>query len=181
MLSLLFRQLEKRYRRVRRLRPLGPVLLLGCESYRGEPRSFADGTQLLSEQSMGVLHFNNLRIAAIEKGSRHRVGVRFARLFRRSLQVLAARALSDPALRDVMVFQGMTWLRVHGHKVGFISEPVTGRWQRWWLSVWFTVLSRRFSPVRDAAPLSSGPRRFWLTRSALLKHFGPPVQPRMEP
>lgn len=184
MMSFVFKGLESLYRRRRGLRPLGPLLLIGRERYQGEPRCFADGTSLSANQSIGVLHFNNLRIAALSCVSRQHVGVRFARLFRESLKALAEHAHSDPALRDVTVFHGVTWLDRHGDKVGFVSEPVNSLWQRWWLASYFRLLARQFSPLQTHRPSQRPghrqshrlgacvPRRFWLTRAALIKHFG---------
>jgi hypothetical protein len=154
------------------LRPLGPVLLLGCEPYRGEPRKFADGTRLLPQQRIGVLHFNNQQIASLGVDTRHHAGVRFARLFRQSLHALAEHVQSDPALHDVSVYQGLTWFRAHGHKVGFVSEAIPTGVQHWLLTMYFRILTWGFSPVGKRHGDQHEPRRFWITRNDLIKHFG---------
>ena len=46
-----------------------------------------------------------------------------------SLCTLAEVAQSDPSLRDVSVFQGMTWLPAHGEVVGFVSTPMPKNWR----------------------------------------------------
>ena len=116
------------YRRYR-LRTLGPVLYLGQARYRGPELRFEDGTLLRDNDPIGRLHFNNASIAALGEGSMQRVGFRFAKLMRESLRTLAEVAQSDPSLRDVRVFQGMTWLPAHGEVVGFVSTPMPKNWR----------------------------------------------------
>lgn len=163
------------YQRKFNLQSLGPVLLVGCEPYRGRPREFPDGTRLLADQRIGVLHFNNAQIAAQISSAgegRQRAGVRFARLFRESLHDLALHAQSDPWLQDVTVYHGLTWFKAHGGKVGFVSEAFPVGLKRWWLSTYFHILTWGFSPVVKSHAAAHEPRWFWITRNDLIKHFG---------
>ena len=127
------------YRRYR-LRTLGPVLFLGQARYRGPELRFEDGTLLRDNDPIGRLHFNNASIAALGEGSLQRVGFRFAKLMRQSLRTLAEVAQSDPSLRDVSVFQGMTWLPAHGEVVGFVSTPMPKNWRTRLLAGHFRLL-----------------------------------------
>ncbi len=169
--SLLTR-IDRWYGHKFQLRPLGPVLLLGCEPYRGEPREFADGTRLLPQQRIGVLHFNNQQIAALSADTRQHAGVRFARLFRESLHALARHVQSDPELQDVSVYQGLTWFKAHGRKVGFVSEAIPMGVKHRWLATYFRILTWGFSPLAKLHGDRHEPRRFWITRNDLIKHFG---------
>jgi hypothetical protein len=161
------------YYRRHRLRTLGPVLYVGQARYRGPELSFADGTLLRDNDPIGRLHFNNASIAALGEGSMQRVGFGFAKLMRESLRALAEVAHSDPALRDVRVFQGMTWLPAHGEVVGFVSTPMPRTWRTRFLAGYFRLLMWVFAP---AAPIRARehaePRFYWLTRTALTQNLG---------
>jgi hypothetical protein len=161
------------YYRRHRLRTLGPVLYLGHTRYRGPELRFPDGTLLRDNDPIGQLHFNNASIAALGEGSMQRVGFRFAKLMRESLRVLAEVAHSDPALRDVRVFQGMTWLPAHGEVVGFVSTPMPRNWRTRLLARHFRVLTWVFGPAaRIRAREQPEPRFYWLTRTALTRNIG---------
>jgi hypothetical protein len=160
------------YRRYR-LRTLGPVLFLGRARYRGPELRFEDGTLLRDNDPIGRLHFNNSSIAALGEGSLHRVGFRFARLMRQSLRTLAEVAQTDPSLRDVSVFQGMTWLPAHGEVVGFVSTPMPKSWRTRLLAGHFRMLTSVFAPAaRIRARAGAEPRLYWLTRTALVRNLG---------
>jgi hypothetical protein len=159
------------YRRYR-LQTLGPVLFLGRARYRGPELHFEDGTTLRDNDPIGRLHFNNASIAALGEGSLHRVGFRFAKLMRQSLRMLAEVAQSDPALRDVSVFQGMTWLPAHGEVVGFVSTPMPKNWRTRLLAGHFRLLMSAFAPAAKIRERSAEPRLYWLTRTALVRNLG---------
>lgn len=150
------------------LRTLGPVLFLGHARYQGPQIRFEDGTVLNDGDAIGRLHFNNASIAALGEGNMHRVGFRFARLMRESLRQLEMTARSDPQLRDVSVFQGVTWIPAHGEVVGFVSTPMPQNLRTRLLKRHFRLLSWVFAPasrIRDRA--NTEPRLYWLTRRAL--------------
>ncbi len=154
-----------------RLRELGPVLLLGKARYQGPALQFDDGTLLQNNDSIGRLHFNNARIAALGEGSMHRVGFRFARLMRESLRQLEQVARIDPALSDVRVFQGVTWIPAHGEVVGFVSTPFPKDWRSRFLAAHFRMLSWVFAPAAKIRGRgNTEPRLYWLTREALTKN-----------
>jgi len=160
------------YRRRHRLRPVGPMLYVARARYRGPHRQFADGTRLAPGDTYGELHFDNSRIAALGEGSRSRTGVRIGRLLRDSFATLAEASSADPGLRDLDSFHGVTWLREHGGRVGFVSEPLPDGLRRRLLALHFRLLRWVFAPslhtgVRD----TPAPRSFWLTRNELLANF----------
>jgi hypothetical protein len=160
------------YYRRHRLRTLGPVLHLGVDRYRGPELLFEDGTCLRDNDLIGRLHFNNASIAALGEGSMQRVGFRFARLMRQSLRDLAQYAASDPALRDVRVFQGVTWLPAHGEVVGFVSGPLPRNWKSLLLGGHFKLLMWAFAPAQKIRSRDAEPRVYWLTRAALAQNLG---------
>jgi len=160
------------YFRRHRLRILGPVLYLGHARYRGPELRFEDGTLLRDNDPIGRLHFNNASIAALGEGSMQRVGFRFAKLMRESLRRLAEAARSDPQLRDVHVFQGLTWIPAHGEVVGFVSTPLPPGWRTRLLAGHFRLLMRVFAPAaRIRSRAEAEPRLYWLTRNALLTNL----------
>lgn len=161
------------YYRRHRLRALGPVLYLGHARYRGPELRFEDGTLLRDNDPIGRLHFNNASIAALGEGSMQRVGFRFARLMRESLRNLAQAAHTDPALREVSVFQGVTWIPAHGEVVGFVSTPMPKTWKTRLLAGHFRMLMWVFAPAaRIRARDQAEPRLYWLTRTALAQNLG---------
>jgi hypothetical protein len=160
------------YYKRHRLQTLGPVLYLGYARYRGPELKFEDGTLLRENDPIGRLHFNNASIAALGEGSMHRVGFRFAKLMRESLRKLAEAARSDPALAEIRVFQGLTWIPAHGEVVGFVSTPMPKNWRTRLLSAHFRLLMWVFAPaarIRDRG--DAEPRLYWLTRAALTRNL----------
>lgn len=161
------------YYRRHRLRTLGPVLYLGHARYSGPEIRFEDGTLLRDNDPIGRLHFNNASIAALGEGSMQRVGFKFAKLMRESLRHLAEAAHADPELRDVSVFQGLTWIPAHGEVVGFVSTPMPKSWRTRLLAGHFRLLMWVFAPAaRIRARENAEPRLYWLTRAALTRNLG---------
>jgi hypothetical protein len=166
-------RIDTLYRERRRLAPVGPLLYVGIERHAGVPCRFLDGTQLATGDWIGRLHFNNARAAALEAESRLQAGVRFARLLRDSFAELAERARAEAALRDVLVYEGTTWLRAHGGGVGFHAVPLPAGPRRWLLGAHFRLLIWAFAPVaRASAVRDVAPHRFRITRHALIDSFG---------
>jgi hypothetical protein len=164
---------DTRYREHCHLAAVGPLLYLGLERHAGAPRQFLDGTRLATGGWIGRLHFNNARAAALEVESRLQAGVRFARLLRDSFAELAERARADAVLRDVGVYEGITWLRAHGGAVGFDAQPLPDGPRRWLLGAHFRLLIWAFAPVaRASAAREVAPHRFQITRQALIDSFG---------
>jgi hypothetical protein len=162
---------DERYRRARELHPVGPVLFVGLERHQGESCALGDGTRLEPGAWLGRLHFNNARAAALQANSRAQAGVRFARLLRDSLRELAQRAQAESRLRDVAVFEGVTWLRAHGSSVGFEADPLPEDWHCRLLTVHFRLLIWAFAPVVHDEEIR--PHRFRITRQSLIERFGP--------
>ena len=173
---LLRRSLERIddwYRARFALAPVGPMLYLGLVRHAGRARALPDGTRLEPGAWVGQLHFNNARAAEVQAGDRLQAGVRFARLLRASFAELAERARSDAALREVVLFEGITWLRAHGGRVGFDAEPLPPGPRRWLLGLHFRLLIWAFAPVaHDRAATEVQPHRFRITRRALIESFG---------
>lgn len=164
---------DKAYRRWHRLRAVGPMLLVASARYSGPAIRFADGTLLARGDEYGTLHFDNTRIAALGEGGRIRTGVRFARLLRDSLALLADATRDDPGLRSVQAFAGVTWIGDHGGQVGFVSEPLPAGLRRRLLGAHFRLLRWAFAPsLRSSTTDAPEPRMFWLTRGQLLANFG---------
>jgi len=160
------------YRRRQRLTPVGPVLYLGVVPLHEATLELANGTRLERGTPIGHLHFNNARAAAIPAANRVQNGVRFARLLRLSLAELATRARDDVALRNVPVYEGVTWFAPHGDAVGFESDPVPDGWRRRLLRAHFRLLLWAFSPTADRRAFAEvSPRRFRISRDALIGSF----------
>jgi hypothetical protein len=166
-------QVDDLYRRRCRLAPVGPMLYVGLERHAGEPCVLHDGSRLERGAWVGRLHFNNARAAAVQAADRLQTGIRFARLLRDSFAELADRVRADATLREVMLFEGVTWLRAHGGAVGFDASPLPPGPRRWLLGAHFRLLIWAFAPVASRAALRDvQPHRFRITRQALIESFG---------
>jgi hypothetical protein len=173
LLRSVLERVDAVYRERRRLAPVGPLLYVGLERHEGEPCALHDGSRLEPGAWIGRLHFNNARAASVQAADRLQTGVRFARLLRDSFAELAERARADANLREVQLFEGVTWLRAHGGAVGFDVVPLPPGPRRWLLGAHFRLLICAFAPVVTTATLLDvQPHRFRITRHALLESFG---------
>lgn len=173
LLRRTFERVDDWYRERFRLSPVGPLLYVGVERHEGAPFALADGTRLEPGAWIGRLHFNNARAAAVEAENRLQAGVRFGRLLRDSFGELAERTRDEASLREVVLFEGITWLRAHGGQAGFDAEPLPHGVRRWLLGAHFRLLIWAFAPVaRGSAMLEVVPHRFRISRRALLESFG---------
>jgi hypothetical protein len=161
------------YRRNRRLTPVGPMLFVGVEQERRRRRDSRGAGA--GAPRVAHLHFNNARAAGITAATRLQNGVRFARLLRQSLAELAVLAREDGLLRDVAVYEGVTWFAPHGATVGFESDAIPVGWRRHLLTAHFRLLLWAFSPTADRRALAEvAPRRFRISRDALIGNFSVP-------
>jgi hypothetical protein len=173
LVQRLMARIDNWYFHRHQLRPLGPALHIGCSRYRGPDLQFADGTVLRDNEVIGELHFNNASLSTIGDNSTHRTGFRFARLMRQSLRTLAESALSDPLLRDIRVYHGVTWLPEHGNVVGFESRPLAATMRNRFIRGYLRLLLWTFAPAsRKRARAVIEPRDYWLTRDTLAQNVG---------
>jgi hypothetical protein len=160
---------EQVYRRVFGLRAMGELIYLGRASYRGPSKILSDDTRINPGDPLGILHFDNLRLAAIERqpGSpRHRAFV-FLRLLRNSLAQLAKCIHSDPELKDLAGFRGVTWMPSRGRHLGFETEPLPPSLRARWLKLHFRLMLHAFYP-EGALDRVGQPHIYWLTRRQLI-------------
>lgn len=170
-----FRLYDRLYHQMFRLRTVGPLLYVGCARYRGPARVFADQTELRPGEPVGTLHVNNTLIASLYEtdGAGQRVALAFSRLLLASLESLAAKAQTDPWLRDIPVYQGINWFRSRGKRIGFEVEALAGGLRAGLLRWHFRLLLYAFAGGNESwktRPIQ--PHLFWLTRRQLIKHFG---------
>jgi hypothetical protein len=174
-LRLLARRILERvdrvYRRWHRLRPVGPLMLVGLTRYSGPARRFPDGATLAPGDPLGTLHFDNARLAALSHDSPNATGLKFARQLFRSMRSLGELAMHDEDFRDVAVFQGIGWIR-HGGELGLIHEPFPPGARRRFLARYLRLLVWAFAAdERTAAQTHPEPTVTWLTRNVLLERF----------
>lgn len=166
---------ERVYRRAFGLRAIGELIYLGRTRYRGAARRLADDTRIDSGDPLGVIHFDNLRLAAIERqpgNPRHREFV-FLRLLRNSLAVLAQTIRVDPELKDLAGFRGVTWMPARGRHLGFQTEPMPPGLRAHWLKLHFRLMLYAFYPETTRQASDFKPYVYWLTRRQLLQRFAP--------
>lgn len=174
-LRCLLGQIDLLYRRWRRLEPSGRILLVGQEIYRGPERSFDDGTQVSHGDLVGSLHFNNRAFSLLDGRSPRAAALAFRRDMESSLQRLAERVDGDARWQSVVVFHGITWLPTHGQRVGFVTARYPDGSARRRLERYFRLLVWTFAAAEHSRRPVVDPHHYWLTRVALLRHFGPRV------
>jgi hypothetical protein len=165
---------DRMYRRSHRLTPVGPLLHVDTSAraqWGPAPRG--------DVPVVGHLHIDNSRAAVVGAGTRRQGGVRVARLLRDSFAELALRARDDAGFRGLPWYEGVTWFAPHGETVGFESQPLPSGWRRRWLALHFRMLVWAFSASGAPRALEGlAPRRFRITREALIAHFMPPDRAR---
>jgi hypothetical protein len=162
---------DQRYQRANRLQAVGPILYVGRAIYRGPTIRFDDDTALNAGDEVGMLHFNNLRFTQIESATQAAVALGFARLMIESMHALADRAFRDPAFCDLSVFHAVSWLPAHGHRVGFVTQPLPDGARKRLLAIWFQLLVWAFAPAQESRSSRPDPHFYWLTRKVLLQRF----------
>jgi hypothetical protein len=173
LLRAALERIDANYRERKQLLAVGPLLYLGVVRHAGEACALPDGTRIEPGAWVGRLHFNNARAAAVEAETRPQAGIRFARLLRDSFAELALRARDDTRLRQVHLFEGVTWLRAHGRGVGFDAQPLPHGPRRWLMSAHFRLLIWAFAPVATRAAMGDvRPHHFRISRQALQASFG---------
>lgn len=177
IIQRILRGIDARYQRTNNLVPVGQVLLVGRAVYRGPRVQFEDGTTLAPGEEVGMLHFNNARFSQIDSQSAARAALGFARLMLESMHELADHAMNDQDLRDVSVFHAVSWLPAHGHKVGFVTQPLPAGLRKHVLSAWFRLLVWAFAPAQQSRDARPDPHFYWLTRAALLERFANDARP----
>jgi peptidoglycan-N-acetylglucosamine deacetylase len=162
---------DRLYRRWHRLRPVGPLMLVGRTRYRGPARRFADGATLEPGDPLGTLHFDNTRLAALGTGSATGTGLQFARQLFRSMRSLGELVTQDEDFRDIAVFRGIGWIR-HGGDLGFLHEPLPPGPRQRFLARYLRLLVWAFAAEeRTAERTRPEPTVTWLTRDVLLTNF----------
>ncbi len=172
LVNILFRGIERLYRGVRGVEPVGTFIWLGKSTWHGEPKRFGD-SELRPGEPVGIIHFNNeaLQQAQAER-SRPHAGFVFARLLLPEMQALADQIRDNPKWRDVAGFYGVTWIPPHGRVVGFVAQPLASGWRTKWLTWYFRALLYAFNPdTARAVGRSLRPHEFWLSRNELLAKF----------
>jgi hypothetical protein len=163
---------ERIYRRVFKLRAVGDLIYLGRTSYQGPGKVLSDDTRINPGDPVGVLHFDNPRLAAIERrpGSAGHRAIVFLRLLRDSLTMLAQLAQNDPELKDLAGFRGTTWMPRGGRHLGFEIEPLPPGLRSRLLKLHFQLMLRAFYP-ETTSQRAQCPYVYWLTRRQLLDRF----------
>ena len=178
ILSFLFRKLFRRYdqlwRRWHRVYPVDDLLSLSLETYIGEPHTLPNGVTVNSGDRLGVLHFNHGAFVGASEGDpgNLRGALHFRRQLFASLRHLAATVEVNPAFAEIDMFHGVTWLRAHGEKIGFVIEPLPDTLATRLKAMHFRLLLRAFFPAlarRENQRLH--PHAFWMSRRELLTNF----------
>ncbi|RFA28507.1 hypothetical protein CAI21_11570 [Alkalilimnicola ehrlichii] len=180
VLNAAFRGIERVYCRFHRLEPVGSLIFIQRQRYRGPAKELVGGVRLEPGVPVAELHFNNSALSR-EQAARGRShgGFVFARLLVTALQTLADKVQHDPELQNVAGFHGVTWIPPHGRKVGFEAEPLPLTWRARLRGAYLRVLLYAFNPAtarRVGKRLQ--PYEFWLSREQLLEHFADGRKPR---
>lgn len=166
------RGVDRRYHRAHRLQPVGPILYVGREKYRGPTIQFVDDTLLEVGDDVGTLHFNNLRFTQLEAESATGAALGFVRLMIQSLRALADKAHNDPRFSDLAVYHAVSWLPGYGDKIGFVTAPYPSGMKKRLMAAHFRLLIWAFAPIEQSRKARPDPHFYWLTRKELLRRYG---------
>lgn len=166
------RAVDQRYHRAHRLEPVGPILYVGRDTYRGPTIQFADDTLLEVGDEVGTLHFNNARFTQLGAQTATGTALAFVRLMAESLHGLARKARSDTRYRDLAVYHAVSWLPGYGDRIGFVTAPYPDGVKKRLMAAYFRLLIWAFAPMARSREARPDPHYYWLTRKELLARFG---------
>ena len=176
LLNACYLRYDRAYRSWHKLEPVDDFLQVKKQSYQGENQVFRDGTQVVSGDTILVLHFNNDFMAHLhrnhKKVSSRRVAWAFGKALISSMTKLNEDLQTQYASDDIKVITGVTWFKTHGDKVGFESHPLPAGWRRWLLHWQFRLLLLALFPQLQAhRNRELMPHQFWLTPGQLRDAF----------
>lgn len=166
---LTLRGVDALYGRVHGLQPVGPLLLVGQQHYRGPERGFEDGTHVVRGDLVGTLHFHNAAFAMLDGRNARAAALAFARSLKDSLDCLAMLAAHEERWRRISVYYAVSWLPAHGQRVGFVTAPCDDGMARRLLDGYFRVLVWAFAAAAESRHARIQPHHYWLTRRTLLQ------------
>ncbi|GIX21549.1 MAG: hypothetical protein KatS3mg121_0332 [Gammaproteobacteria bacterium] len=169
-LRALLDRVDRLYRRLRRLQPVGEALYVGRARHRGPALTLPDGTRVEPGAPIAELHFNNQHFAALAAAGGD-PGRRFAAAFLASLEALAGACREGGPFAEVVAFHALSWLPPHGRRIGFLARPAAAGPAMLWRRLWFALLVWTYVPDSRRRP-GGRPSEYWLGRRALLARFG---------
>ena len=164
--------IELGYRRAHRLEPLGRVLLVGRDRYRGASITLPDGTRIERGDEVGSLHFNNLGFSHLSASSARAAARTFAREMLASMQALADAVRTSDRLAGIEAFHATSWLPPHGARIGFVALPLPEGPATRLRAARFRFLLWTFAPARETREQARPqPHAYWISRRALIERF----------
>jgi len=170
---------DRAYRFVHRLdtgqAAIGPALAIEVRRSRIS-RRLGDGTLVRRGDRIGILHLNNDFTVALHSDglAPAAIGLEFRRRILTSLGALAILARPDERLADVRAFAATTIFHRGLTRLGFEVEPGGLAWPRL-VAAYQRALLASLHPAgrrRLRRPAYQDARRLWISRAALLAHYG---------
>jgi hypothetical protein len=162
---------------------VGEMLMIGSVEYEGEERIFEDGTVVRDGDLIGTFHVNNRLIEKTNDVSATTTGaaLELRRLFRRSLEQLAAMAVRDQQYSKIQVYRGVSWLPRRGRQLGFFTESISDGSRKTLTILFSRLMLFGMSPARgDKKSQKIDLTTYWLTRNQLLKRHLPANTEKIE-
>lgn len=100
------------------------------------------------------------------------MALRFAQLMLESMRILADRTRRDPQFSALAAYYAVSWLKPHGQRIGFFTQPFPAGLKKRLLTGYFRLLVWVFAPAAQTrATAHLNPTIYWLTRRQLLRRF----------
>jgi hypothetical protein len=167
----------------------GTYLRTELARYRGRSIRLPDGTVLQPSQRVLLLHLNSRALGLLgrELVSPMRTGLAFRRIFRSSLEALAARLASDPTLADVQAVGAFTTFWQGSERFGFAVIPLRPAWWARIVGAYQLSLTRQHArpraswPPRRWAHGQHAARTIWISTAGLCRRFARPERRTARP
>lgn len=151
------------------------ILALGAAIYDGPDLTLRDGTMISAGAQVGELHLDRAQVARLHRTvASHRLGLALRRELESTLQLLARMVVERPGYHGLQAFRSTTLFWKVATRLGFEVSPRRGSWHLGFLSWYQQQLLARDHPLgrRRLQGKHWEARTIWLSRQALLQHYG---------
>ncbi|WP_132016014.1 YkoP family protein [Hydrogenispora ethanolica] len=152
-------------------------LLLVCyHSYEGKQTiELSDHTVIRPGQTVGELHFSNIRITEIAAQSERSLEWQLMEMLKQEMGTLAKACAAGLIPETVEAFYGTNVLAAGARRLGFTLIPIPKGWNRWWIGFWESVLRLVYYSFKTSKKTSlkrtMDPYEVWMSRAQLLQRL----------
>lgn len=156
---------------------VGEILRMEVRRHRGPAVTLADGTRVRYGDRIGMIHFNNERIASFhgDGSDTPLAGLKMRRALLASLKELARQVAETDRYAGVKAFAAQTIFHPGTQHVGFEILPLPSSTWSVIVAAYERALVARYHPLgreRARRLRRRTARAIWMSRDALLRRYG---------